>query len=61
MISSYSLDSLPESIEWEAPQEKGFLMAVQWHPERMDEGHPLAKNLALEFIAEAKKYQEAKK
>lgn len=59
-ISSCSYDSLPESIEWKHAEEKGFLMAVQWHPERMEIEHPLAKNLALEFIDKAAKYKEAK-
>jgi putative glutamine amidotransferase len=60
MISSYALDSLPESIEWLNPQEKGFLMAVQWHPERMEKNHPLSKNPAVVFIDHAREYQKVK-
>ena len=56
-ISSYSSDCLPESIEWEDPKDKGFLMAVQWHPERMERDHPLAMNLAIEFIQHTREYQ----
>jgi putative glutamine amidotransferase len=59
LISSYASDSLPESIEWSKPDDKGFLMAVQWHPERMEIDHPLAMNPAIAFIKEAIKYREA--
>ena len=58
MISSYSKDSLPESIEWANSEDKGFLMAVQWHPERMDIDHPLSRNLAVEFLKEAANYNK---
>jgi putative glutamine amidotransferase len=58
LITSYAMDSLPESIEWKNNKGKGFLMAVQWHPERMDTIHPMAKNLAIEFLREATEYQE---
>ena len=58
MISSYSKDSLPESIEWADSEDKGFLMAVQWHPERMDINHQLSRNLVIEFLTEAVKYHK---
>ncbi len=58
MISSYSKDSLPESIEWVNSEGKGFLMAVQWHPERMDIDHPLSRNLAVKFLKEAANYNK---
>ena len=58
MISSYSKDSLPESIEWVDSKDKGFLMAVQWHPERMEIDHPLSRNLAVEFLNESAKYHK---
>jgi putative glutamine amidotransferase len=58
LITSYAMDSLPESIEWKNNEGKGFLMAVQWHPERMDTIHPLAKNLAVEFLRAAIEYQK---
>jgi len=59
MISSYSKDSLPESIEWANSEGKGFLMAVQWHPERMEIDHPLSRNLAVEFLKEAANYNKS--
>lgn len=57
-ISAYSADSLPEAIEWKQRGEKGFLMAVQWHPERMDTLHLLSAPIAKEFLKEAKLFSE---
>lgn len=57
-ISAYSTDSLPEAIEWEERGDKGFLMAVQWHPERMDTLHLLSAPIAKEFLKEARLFSE---
>lgn len=57
LISAFSDDGLPEAIEWKDPKGKGFLMAVQWHPERMDTLHPLSAPLAKKFLEEASTYQ----
>jgi putative glutamine amidotransferase len=57
-ISAYSKDHLPEAIEWEHRGEKSFLLAVQWHPERMDTLHPLSAPIAKEFLREMKIFQE---
>lgn len=35
-----------------------FLMAVQWHPERMDAGHPLSAPLAAEFVSACAKQKK---
>ncbi len=51
-ISAYADDSIPEAIEWFDRSNKGFLMAVQWHPERMDSLHPYSAPLANEFLKE---------
>lgn len=56
-IAAYTADSLPEAIEWAARGDKGFLMAVQWHPERMDTLHPLSAPIAKEFLKEAEFYK----
>lgn len=58
-ISAYSKDSLPEAIEWEQRSDHGFLMAVQWHPERMDTLHPLSAPLAIDFLKEAARFHHA--
>ncbi len=55
-VSARAADSLPEAVEWALNDKKGFLMAVQWHPERMPFDHPLSKPLAIKFLNEAGKY-----
>jgi putative glutamine amidotransferase len=57
-ISALANDGLPEAIEWNNPDGKGFLMAVQWHPERMDTLHPLSAPIAKKFLLEASKFYE---
>ena len=57
-ISALSDDGLPEAIEWDEPDGKSFLMAVQWHPERMDTLHPLSAPFAKKFLMEAVGFRE---
>lgn len=59
-ISAYANDSLPEAIEWAHRGEKAFLMAVQWHPERMDTLHHLSAPIAKTFLLEAEMYRDDK-
>lgn len=55
--TAHSPDSLIEAIEFLAPQDQPFMMAVQWHPERMEADHPLSAPLAVEFVKAIKAYQ----
>jgi len=57
MVCAYATDSLPEAVTWLHPEGKGFLLAVQWHPERMPTHHPYSDPLAAQFLSEASKYQ----
>jgi len=57
-VGARSADSLAEAIEWADPSGKGFLMAVQWHPERMDKNAPLSKYYGKKFVGEMKSYRE---
>lgn len=59
-ISAYSADSLPEAIEWSIRGDKSLLMAVQWHPERMDTLDMLSAPIAMQFITEAEEYRDSK-
>lgn len=43
-------DGLIEAVEGTPELNMPFFMAVQWHPERMDENHPLSKPLAKAFM-----------
>jgi len=59
-VSARSADSLPEGIEWADTNGKGFLMAVQWHPEHLDTLAPLSKSLAVKLIGEMTLYRKAR-
>lgn len=56
VAAAYSPDGLIESFEWAQPEGRGFLLAVQWHPERMPWDHPLSGALAEHFVMEAEQY-----
>ena len=50
-------DGLVEGLEWKNKEAKGFLLCVQWHPERMrnKEAHPLSQRIKDRFLQEVKK------
>jgi len=54
MINCQAADGIIEGIEWTDKNGKPFMLAVQWHPERMPdkEENPLSKNIRDRFIAE---------
>jgi len=58
IANSYSEDGVIEGIEWKENSEKSFMLAVQWHPERMDKSDiinsPLSKNIRDHFISVVK-------
>jgi putative glutamine amidotransferase len=54
-VNAISADSLIEGIEWADTTGKPYLLGVQWHPERMEQGDPLSGPLALRFILECRK------
>ena len=49
-------DGIIEAIGWRDTLDKPFLLAVQWHPERMDTTNMLSAPLAKKFMEEARKY-----
>jgi len=59
-IVAWSTDSIAEAIEWADPTDKPFLLAVQWHPERMDTMSPLSMPLIDAFLDAAKKFRNNK-
>jgi len=59
--TAYSPDKLIEAIEYSQPQGHPFMMAVQWHPERMAADHPLSAPLAKEFVKAIQAYHKLKK
>ncbi len=56
-VGARSADSLAEAIEWADTSAKGFLMAVQWHPERMDRDVPLSEYYGKKFFDEMKVFR----
>ena len=60
-VAAYANDSIIESIQWRNPKGKSFLIAVQWHPERMDTLSPLSMPIARRFIKEATQYSAKKR
>ncbi|MBU1010817.1 MAG: gamma-glutamyl-gamma-aminobutyrate hydrolase family protein [Bacteroidetes bacterium] len=51
-------DSLIEAIGWKQPENKGFLLGVQWHPEWMDANDTFSAAVAKTFLAEAQKFHQ---
>ncbi len=58
VVTARAEDGLIEAIEWKDPIGKPFFVGVQWHPERLTQNENLSIPIALEFIKEAKKYNE---
>ncbi|MCS7176607.1 MAG: gamma-glutamyl-gamma-aminobutyrate hydrolase family protein [Candidatus Kapabacteria bacterium] len=56
MPSALAPDGVVEAFEWANPEDRGFLIAVQWHPERMPWENPLSSALAERFALEVESY-----
>lgn len=56
--TAWSGDGLIEAIEWNHPQGLPYLLAVQWHPERMDPSNPLSGDIGRSFIQAAIIYHQ---
>lgn len=53
IISARSEDGITEGLEWEDKNNKPFLLAIQWHPERMiDMSSPFTRKILDRFIEE---------
>jgi putative glutamine amidotransferase len=55
-----SSDGIIEGIEWVEPEGRSFLMAVQWHPERMDPSNAFSGLVLTEFMNQVKAYHKNK-
>jgi putative glutamine amidotransferase len=56
-VLAVSDDGIIESIGWKDTLDKPFLMAVQWHPERMDTTNVLSTPIARKFLEAADKFR----
>lgn len=57
--SAFSPDRLVEAIEWKEPQQRNFLIAVQWHPERLTISPEMNQPLAKKFVHQAKLFHKS--
>ena len=57
---AFAKDSVIEAYEWKNPTGKPFLIAVQWHPERLDSLNPLSYKIGEKFVEEVKQYAKKK-
>jgi putative glutamine amidotransferase len=57
MVNALSPDGVIEGVEWKEKEGEAWLLAVQWHPERMKdkESNPLSKNIRERFLEEVRK------
>jgi putative glutamine amidotransferase len=51
--TSFAKDGIIESYEWISPEGKGYLHAVQWHPEKGDYHNALSQAIGKDFIEAA--------
>ncbi|MCB0711176.1 MAG: gamma-glutamyl-gamma-aminobutyrate hydrolase family protein [Ignavibacteriae bacterium] len=52
--TAYSPDRLIEAVEWLEPEQRSYLLAVQWHPERMENlESPFSARILDQFLIEA--------
>ncbi|MBN1199202.1 MAG: gamma-glutamyl-gamma-aminobutyrate hydrolase family protein [Bacteroidales bacterium] len=57
--NAYSPDHLIEGVELADLSKHPFLLAVQWHPERMEAANPLSGPLAAAFLQQCKVFMPA--
>lgn len=61
VVSARTKDGLIEAYEWKEPGGKPFMIAVQWHPERLEKDNPLSGKIGGRFIEEMTKFFRSKR
>lgn len=56
VASAFSQDGLIEAYEWKDKNNNPFLIAVQWHPERLEKTNKLSYKIGDKFLKEVLKY-----
>lgn len=59
--TAFSADSIVEALEWINPDNKSFLIGVQWHPERMDTKASLSGRILNLFLNNVQAFRNQKK
>ena len=56
VVSARSSDHTIEAVEYADPRQKGFMLCVQWHPERMADRdtNPLSVNIKKSFLQQVR-------
>lgn len=54
--TAFASDGIIEAFEWMEPEGKGYLNAVQWHPEKGDYHNALSQAIAKDFIEKASSF-----
>ncbi len=60
LVTARARDGIIEAYEWKDYASKPFMLAVQWHPERLDTANHMSLPIARYFMEEVKKYREKK-
>ena len=58
--SAHSPDSLIEAVEFSDSLKYNFVIAVQWHPERLDKNSKLSYPIFKKFLSAVEKYRKEK-
>ncbi len=58
--TAFANDNIIEAYEWLHPEGKGYLSAVQWHPEKGDFRNLLSQAIGKEFLAEIYLYERGR-
>jgi putative glutamine amidotransferase len=56
--TAWAADGIIEAYEWKDPEEKSFLSAVQWHPEKGDYYNTLSQAIGKDFIEHSLTYSK---
>ncbi|MFP4368081.1 MAG: gamma-glutamyl-gamma-aminobutyrate hydrolase family protein [Candidatus Kapaibacterium sp.] len=57
IATAFSPDGLIEAFEWEDPYSRPFMIAVQWHPERLEPYNTLSRPLGKVFLKHSEAYK----
>ncbi len=60
-VVAFTEDNIIEAYEWIDTTNRSYLIAVQWHPERLDPQNPLSVNLLKVFLQKVVEYERKKK
>jgi len=59
--TAFADDKIIEAYEWKDPKGKGYLSALQWHPEKGDYDNFLSQVIAKEFLRNVNLFSEKEK